>query len=1402
MTFRGITKLAWFLALAAGYVGAATFTVSKDGRGAFTTIQDAVNKAGKNDIVEILDQANYPEQVTIDSNHNGLTLRATNPDALKKPTITYQDVTHQNPKTCPDALIPTKIDFDQNGALRILWAHNITIDGIAVDGGGAAPFVNKGVWGDGVSCSGGTLYDLFHGNAGIALYISGAVTIRRCDISNGYFGIAIKDRNQGGAFANFNPADLSKKDIVPLSGFGRVGNHVFEKNRIHNNSWGMFSESAWDLGSTIRYNLIYENHHATEAVAAAVRALSSSEGPNQPGGAFMFKDVMLTPLAIYNNTFWHNYTLFCGGYRPGAQHLIFNNIFATPNEYWSAGVAFTNPFQELTPDFVYRLHNSIFSTQTEAPHPDSQKVSENVQDTTNSGNNPLRNDSTVHFFRSVRIMNGVGQVAQDNINVDFVFKLANGKSVTKTQTITGVNLPGGLIGSGTDPFPAAANVRWYEIKFKSTDPASPDFLSPNWDDSIVQKYVMNAGWPEAGIYNSDGKVADLGAIPSVSRPIPDVLIRPLAPALMSGTSSILNFDLQSATGDLTGLKIKYIRFVKSIPVLLTQFGPSKDLIVPDPATVTVTGADVKMGANTITVTGVPALGAAEKYAFFEIIIEGTAANGKLVSTDVGFIPFVKLDYKFLVEVLDTNTLKPIPSAKVGQTVALRITPLQADGTAYSNPIKPVEAHLTSGSDLAVPGPGNPPTKLTLDQVAGVKTVLVMFTKVPAGGGLEYVAVSGIWTPTPPATGTLAFYGISNGVKILPGDPDSVSFQDPPSKIRTPGAAPTIDPGQQYKVKVRVTDKFGNPSGADISVSLKSNNPTIGNVTGSATALTDSTGMAVFTAEVTQGTLNQTFELEATIQGKPSDKADLKVGKARDRLWVLYSDTKVYDATVALRGTAGVRLPVTIRAAVDVNTKLTVRTNDIKIEATPGLAIFASPTDTAPTYDFKLTAGEVVIYVTGLKPVENGVLTASPVSDNTLLPDTRANIYFTFTPSAVASAAFYADNGFARVDRVEVHMRKALKALPDSINLAWPTGTSNVMVLKSGYTLDPADSAHITVKLAAPFPAGLSEGTGHGFIYTYDPTTPQIAVQASEFTGVDSVGPLLDSARVQEKFGSGGDTVVVWFNEKIGTDGLKGLSLIVLKSGNPPVTLDAQSWTPTADGKGYSLAYADMGANAPAAGDSLKINPVGPLKDIPGNHAHALNRPVVISLKPMPRPIYLQVHMDRGVQPVNNPVQSPDFLVLSGSPDSAWTPVQVSTPTGTAVDCSPGQCGAILSTSGTNTIDMPAFTLETDRAVKYSLQIFSNLGEFVNGFAGVLTNAQMGLNDRNLTIPGAVTPFTRNTSGHYLLKITWNGKALDGQRAGTGAYLGRITVVSPTDDGNGHPIMKSQSQTVRFGLVRK
>ena len=82
-------------------------------------------------------------------------------------------------------------------------------------------------------------WPLFHGNAAITLWVAGDVVVRNCDITNAYFGINIKDRNEGGNFANANPADLDTWNIVPLA--------VLEEQEIillrttgFDNSFGMF----------------------------------------------------------------------------------------------------------------------------------------------------------------------------------------------------------------------------------------------------------------------------------------------------------------------------------------------------------------------------------------------------------------------------------------------------------------------------------------------------------------------------------------------------------------------------------------------------------------------------------------------------------------------------------------------------------------------------------------------------------------------------------------------------------------------------------------------------------------------------------------------------------------------------------------------------------------------------------------------------------------------------------------------------------------------------------------------------------------------------------------------------------------------------------------------------------
>ncbi|HLV32989.1 MAG TPA: hypothetical protein VKY57_15590, partial [Chitinispirillaceae bacterium] len=120
--------------------------------------------------------------------------------------------------------------------------------------------------------------------------------------------------------------------ISHVSKFGSTGNHLTEENRIHNNSWGLFLETIWGLGSVVRYNLFFENHHYSDEFAQEVKNFTD-EGTHNPGGAVLFKDDLMSPVAIYNNTFWRNFMRFASVWQSGGQHLVFNNIYGTPFRY-------------------------------------------------------------------------------------------------------------------------------------------------------------------------------------------------------------------------------------------------------------------------------------------------------------------------------------------------------------------------------------------------------------------------------------------------------------------------------------------------------------------------------------------------------------------------------------------------------------------------------------------------------------------------------------------------------------------------------------------------------------------------------------------------------------------------------------------------------------------------------------------------------------------------------------------------------------------------------------------------------------------------------------------------------------------------------------------------------------
>jgi hypothetical protein len=1193
----------------------ATHTVSQDGRGEYTSVQAAVNKAKSGDDVVILDFAVYKEQVTIDSSKNRLTLRSENPKLRLKPTIRYQDKTNVGPRTYAESQDQSKITFDMNGATRVLRAKSVTIEGIIFDGGGPAPYGYNAIWEN--------RSPLFSGNAALTLYVAGDVVIRNCEFVNAFYGVYIKDRNEGGIYANANPADLKPQLVVPLSGFGKIGNHLIEKNRIHDNSWGVFIESAWDLGSTIRYNLIYENN-IPEDLAEKIDAMDGSD--NQWGGAIFLKDQLLTPMAIYNNTFYHNNIILCADWQVGGTNLVFNNIFGKPYKIPADAIS----AQALDKALPNRVFNCLYACQDQLPQSRSQVYNAGMQDP--ETNQYVEAKVTYTGYGYVVVMNGLPQLKPTLQTIDLEIPLSSGP-VIKQVSVEWAVLPGTVIegAAPNTPFPKASNNRWFEIKFKSTDPEDADFLAPDWDDSLSKLLIVDQGWAAGGIRDADGSIADIGAIPFAGIPETEIMVKAKDPVFITGgTSAKVNFTLTPFEGTMNNPKIKYVRWIRNIPYTDGIWGTSNISSIPanNIIEVTVPPTPLVIGSNMLTFT-IPRMESA--YGFFDIIIEGTTADGIPVTTNAGFLPYRAIDYIFDVVIMDEAGTKEITTAQAGQAVQLWITPRRLDGKTFDAEVEKVSVTLSSNFDLLTPGgeifsiPGT---------VKGTSKSLVMFTKVPESG-FDGVEVSGMFMHPTDTSIFYAIRGSSKDIKIIPGPPEKIAFQDPPSN----GIA-KVNPGSPRQITVQAYDRYENKVNVATQISVVSTSPDVGTVNGSP-ATTDGKGLAILYAQVTRGSLDDTFPVVATLLvNNAIDNAKLVVGKPRDRFWIFYQDTAAYDPDAAISACSGIRVPVTIRAGKDAMTVEPSYTNAIAVELSAGMAAYLSESrdDTVKINETVLVKGARVIWLQSTsRNVANGLISVY-AKDGTIANAFRENINFIPCNTTLKNAAYFANNGFGSVDRAEIYFQNKLQAteIPDSIRLSWPSGDGEVRVVhREAMMVDPLDSSHVTMSLAQPFAKEITRYAGSnaelGTYYWWNPLTPEASSQTSVFQISDSVGPLIASVLLIERVGDGNDTLYISFTESVIADVAIGNSLTLIKNGGK-IQLGVIDAIPQNE-QTIKVVVADLKENKPVEGDSLKIASAGPIVDRSKNHAHPENRPVVISLRRTPAEIVSAEYRDRNADGV-------------------------------------------------------------------------------------------------------------------------------------------------------------------------
>jgi len=1287
------TALVWALLMAvgAGSEGrAADITVSKgtgDDAGMFKTIQEAVNAAKPGQVIEILDTEIYDEQVTIDGRgewntpsewdgknqgpikrvmggKNGITIRYAPTGARlfgnhARPTIRWKDTENRSPKNYNESKVEGQLpgqsgNFETNGALRILWAQGVTIDGIKVDGGGLAPFENKAVWDQ--------KYPLFHGNAAITLAVAGGTIIKNCDITNGYFGINIKDRNTGGVFGNPNPADNDK--TIPLSGFGKVGNHLFEYNKIHGNMTGMFFESSWDLGSTIRYNLIYSNIHDT-------KALPTLEDPsNAIGGAILFKDVKYTPVAIYNNTFYNNTGNIMGGWKVGTPHLIFNNIFGKPSYAVGVQTAMPNSVGNAMFEhkFPYRMHNSLFSATADLKFEKRNMGDckrDAVRDSTGKELIPGIYGQEIFGITQVRISNNIPNPTPGATQVTCLAPIDD-KTVSTNEFI-----PHGALLTGT-VFETSANIRWLETTksidgtenlFVSTDTASTDFLKPRWDHPLVGQFIKGKGWKDIGMKNSDGSDADIGAISSTGRALAtEARIKPSNVVLVNGTNAKASFRVDVEGGQMNNAKISFLRWVAPLPTNPPDPSGNAAPAVPKSSHTIInsTSGVTVNGNNTVsfTIPALPPETAADslgQYGFFEVVVSGTDANGNPVTSDIGFLPYRKLSYTLKIEVFAPGSNTPTKTVNAGEQYTLKVTPCKGSdpatcGSYTESNLSEISYELQSDAAAFMYKWGTE-TPLTYDgpdakMGSGGKTYDVYFTRA----GAETIMGSGV----APLSGDnrLVFLGTAD-ITVKPGVPDHIIFTDPiPLSQLGTANAPVINRGVGKSVTVEVQDKYGNTVEEAVKVTISSDKTDIGDVgapgsINTKTVTTDgTTGIATFEARVTNGKVGDNFDMTATATwdgktiGPKADKeniARLRVGRALDRLQVFYSDADgVYDPNAKIEGLVGDGKWYKITVKVLVGDSLATGQTGKYVEVWPGddrLVFYPTPDGTGTANGpFSLTDGVAVFYVgvpLSSESIEDAcidvlALTGSKDPDGGITMNNRCNIWFKKPDTKILRAVVYG-NGNGQPDSLLIHYKDGtnltVSGKPAKVELMWPTtlaDANRVTLSADGSRLKVVDDTTLSVNLVGlgtNVPKGYTTIAEDGLLKVYNNAADPSDVEPL-FPLEDGIGPILAKSgqaggtnpQKIENTGNPYDTLVLTVSENISCTSIKTLlwdnspsSPDGLGSGGTSITVEG--WVQESSAK----CKVTVAAGTLDVGDWIRFNSADGIKDGKLNAVLADNR---------------------------------------------------------------------------------------------------------------------------------------------------------------------------------------------------
>ena len=939
----------------------AIFRVAKDKDlyGAqFDNIQDAVNAAklhsNEENIIIVMDNEVYEEQVTIDTMNN-LTIVSqsylNNPDAVNRdkdgdgaaddlPTIIWTDKENIHPTSFAESKDPELSgNFQTNGTIRIIFSKNIKIEGFNIRGDldlpsnfnphGGWHFINPGVWGG--------RYPVFHGHAGIALYVSANCEIRGNYIFNNFFGLYVLGRNIAGINTMPNQFDNDAKQQVPLSNVGAVGNHLIEKNHIFWNSYALGVESEWGLGSTLRYNLIFSNYSYNFGKPDELGG-DTDDWNNYPGGVIQLKDGTVTQWKVYNNTFWDNLVIIGSYWRGGINWFWADNLVGKP--HWYLGNAQGNSSWEELMQYYTNIYYSIYHVQQQAPD--------------------LQTDGSSYYVA-----------------------VYNGWDCEKDPTTNKILPDAHVIKTGGGAISTSQEVRWGTNQsyrpswFESTTMGDDNFLLPNYSDpNGFGELVRDRSMVELNVIDRDGTNGDLGALTRLittgeidwvgQYQGPQLSIQDGTFVSIIGDTAYINFALLVKNGDFedidpTSLEFVKVEYYNDLPYLPAGSNDQKPKgTYPTGIDVTgdiVQGSTPQLGGNSLKIVLPSSPG---DFALFHIVIKGKDKYGNPVYSNLGVFPTRTISDplnatigRFIVEFEDEKGNK-VDKIEVGQRVYLKLTPIDDNGNPVAVGISDGDLKLKTlmGDNIYDAETDKIITAWPGDYAAGDK-IPIYFDRI----GYQIITASGVT----PAKDYL-FVGTSEAIEVTPAGPDYVKFYDPPS-----GATTTVPKFTTYRLRLRVYDRFGNLinnyTGSD-QVEIESADTNIVKiVSGNLIDIPENGEIEVIIKAV--GDVDDQTQIRARIVGKSDwqDYTTIKVGPPLTMVFVKPTKTETY---------VGDLIPVVVMLSNDGGQTYQDTTFKIQITNLNDLEVYFDSKGTEPVeVNKKYTiTGIDTLYVTSQEIVTN------------------------------------------------------------------------------------------------------------------------------------------------------------------------------------------------------------------------------------------------------------------------------------------------------------------------------------------------------------------------------------------------------------------------------------------------